>query len=133
MPYESDDGELYGDAVAPDGDLRFAGSRESRRVQDIRNRASAWPQTDHVANGGRQFLPSRVPNNRHTQAIDGLVARLQAYAPSRANFIAPKTIKPEVADEMALYYQPKPEPPGPTANPMEALAQEMLRRRRPEY
>lgn len=92
---------------APDGNMAFAGGRESRNVQDMRGKTNnLWGAMGIDPTPDTLPLVDEPEDNAHTRAIDGLVARLQSYAPSRASFLAPQSIKPDTAIDMARYYQP---------------------------
>jgi hypothetical protein len=103
---------------APDGNLAFSGGRESRHVVDKRGEPMGVLGNLNAAVLDRSgydlsafgILP-RVLDNRHTQAVDGLVARLAGYqssspgsSPSRAKFIAPNNVHGAVAADMQKYY-----------------------------
>ncbi len=102
----------------PDGDLAFSGGRESTNVIDKRGEPMGLREQLHAyeeSRYGRKTAPydktaaanRPVLDNRHTQAVDGLVARLEGYqgsSPSRARFIAPNTVNDAVAADMQKYY-----------------------------
>jgi len=88
----------------PDGAMPWAGQRQSENVVDVRGQYTPSFHRPAWWNGNSETPPEQ--DNRHTQAVDRLVDRLHAYAPSRAQFLAPKTIKPETAVEMGAYYDP---------------------------
>jgi hypothetical protein len=124
--YMDDNGEwvawpTYSQPSAAEPSRAFVGRRGSSRVQDLRG-MSVWDAPkglmQHLAEqeerrAGRNpyidYSAARTPvDNKHTQAIDNLAARLEGYQiPSRRHFIAPSTINQDVPD-MSLYYQDRP-------------------------
>jgi hypothetical protein len=102
---------------APDGNAAFAGGRESTNVIDKRGEPMGLREQLHAYEEDRygrktaphgKWLRNRPAiENRHTQAVDGLVERLEGYqgsAPSRAKLIAPNNINNAVAADMQKYY-----------------------------
>lgn len=101
-----------------DGNLAFSGGRESQNVIDKRGEPMGLREQLHayeMDRYGRDTSPwdqtarnnRPVLDNRHTQAVDGLVARLEGYqgsAPSRAKLIAPHSVNNAVAADMQKYY-----------------------------
>jgi hypothetical protein len=94
--------------------------RQSGNVRDIRGQP--WGLRDHLAfHEDRDYLyegrepyrptppPAHAEDNRHTQAVDGLVARLEGYQPpGRQRLLAPSSID---VPEMQRYYTPPPDTP----------------------
>ena len=87
----------------------FDGRRQSKNVVDARNLPEALAENARTVLGktfNAYFGPSwdDTPDNRHTQAIDGFISRLQGYqTPSRQSLISPSKVD---VPEIAFYYPP---------------------------
>jgi hypothetical protein len=117
------DADAYGrEFAAPtsvDPGSMFSLGRESQNVEDHRGQINnVWAGmglggralTEEWDSLGSITAPPAVqddpPENRHANAVDGFISRLQAYAPSRASYINPQSIRSETALDMSAYYKP---------------------------
>lgn len=146
MPY-SRESEYYEEPTRPEPTRAFALGRESKRVQDIRNQPrnlqSYLSEYEKEMTGRDPFRSRHWPgglDNRHTQAVENLVQRLDSYqtTPSRAAFLspqAPTNINQETAGSMGYFYTPPaalPRSPQALADAAMRSLMDARRSRRPE-
>ena len=111
---EGMDGEIYRQPF-PEATRLFASGRQSQNVQDRRDASPAMQEMfnryqdgftgrygEDLYGDGARTQPAQ--DNKHTQAVDRLVARLQGYAPSRQSLLSPSTVS---VPDMGRYYTPE--------------------------